>query len=136
MKHKFKSNVTTIKIRCSNNFTRRYSVSGFDKGTEEKSEKFLFDCDSCLILFTRNCINIAISFSFSLHNLPFYTVFRSRAVANIAERLILSYRSLRFSDRNSIIDCSFGITWRVFGVQLIDKVARTLFHSSLLFLLR
>ena len=48
----------------------------------------------------------------------------------------LLYRSLRFSDRNSIIDCNFGNTWRVFRAKLIDKVARTLFHSLLLFLLR
>ena len=65
--------------------------------------------------------------------MPFYTVFHSRAIANIT---VLLYRSLKFSDRNSIIDCNFGNTWRVFGVQIIDKVARTVFHSLLLFLLR
>ena len=54
----------------------------------------------------------------------------------VLQRLIFLYRSLRFSDRNSIIDCNFDNTWRVFGVRLIDKVARTLFHSLLLFLLR
>ena len=54
----------------------------------------------------------------------------------VLQRLSFLYRSLRFSDRNSIIDCNFDNTWRVFGVRLIDKVARTLFHSLLLFLLR
>ena len=111
-----------------------FKSSGFGKGTGGKSGKFQFDCDGC-ILFTRRSINITNSFSFSLHNLPFYTAFRSRAIANITG-LILLYRSLSFSDRNSIIDCNFGNTWRVFGVKIIDKVARTLFHSLLLFLLR
>ena len=87
------------------------------------------------VLFTRRSINTTNSFSFSLHNLPFYTVFSSRAIANITG-LILLYRSLRLSDRNSIIDCNVGNTWRVFGAKLIVKVARTLFHSLLLFLLR
>ena len=106
----------------------------FDKGSGEKSGKFQLDCDGW-ILFTRRSINITNSFSFSLHNLPFYTVFRSRAIANITG-LILLYRSLTFRGRNSIIDCNFGNTWRVFSAKLIDKVARTLFHSLLLFLLR
>ena len=61
-----------------------FKSSGFDKATGEKSEKFQLDCDGC-ILFTRRSINITDSFSFSLHNLPFYTVFRSRAIGNITE---------------------------------------------------
>ena len=48
--------------------------SGFDKGTRGKSGKFQLDCDGC-ILFTRRSINITNSFSFSLQNLPFCTVF-------------------------------------------------------------
>ena len=64
--------------------------------------------------------------------MPFYTVFHSRAIANIT---VLLYRSLKFSDRNSINDCNFGNTLRVFGAKLTDKVAKTLFHSLLLFLL-
>ena len=94
-----------------------FKSSGFDKGTGGKSGKFQFDCDGC-ILFTRRSINITNSFSFSLHNLPFYTVFRSRAIANITG-LILLHKSLRLSDRNSIIDCNFCNTWRVFGAKLI-----------------
>ena len=43
----------------------------------------------------------------------------------ILQRLILLYKSLRFSDRNSIIGCNFDNTWR-FSVKLFDKVARTL----------
>ena len=39
--------------------------------------------------------------------MPFYTVFHSRAIANIT---VLLYRSLKFSDRNSNIDCNFGNT--------------------------
>ena len=54
------------------------------KEVEENQENSMFDCDGC-ILFTRRSINITNSFSFSLHNLPFYTVFRSRAIANITE---------------------------------------------------
>ena len=55
--------------------------SGFDKGTGEKSGKFQFDYDGC-ILFTRREYN---SFSFSSYNLPFHTVFRSGAIASITE---------------------------------------------------
>ena len=61
-----------------------FKSSGFNKGTGGKSGKFQFDCDGC-ILFTRRSINIANSFSFSLYNLPFSTVFRSRAIAYITE---------------------------------------------------
>ena len=61
-----------------------FKSSVFDKGTGGKSGKFQFDCDGC-ILFTRRSINITNSFSFSLYNLPFYTVFRSRAIAYITE---------------------------------------------------
>ena len=104
-----------------------FKSSGFDKGTGGKSEKFQLDCDGC-ILFTRRSINITNSFSFFLYNLPFSTGFRSRAIADITEAHLL-YIPLRFSDRVPIIDCNFGNTWRVFGVKLIDKVARTLFHS-------
>ena len=93
------------------------------------------DCDGC-ILFTRRSINITNSFSFSLYNLPFFILFFAAELSIILQRLILLHRSLRFNDRNSIIDCNFGNTWRVFGVQIIDKVARTVFHSLLLFLLR
>ena len=57
---------------------------GFDKETGEKSGKFQFDCDDC-ILFTRRSINITDKFSFSLYNLPFCTLFRSRAIAYITE---------------------------------------------------
>ena len=64
--------------------------------------------------------------------MPFYTVFHSRAIANIT---VLLYRSLKFSDRHSIIDCNFGNTWRVFGAKLTDKVATKPFHSLPLFLL-
>ena len=103
--------------------------------TGGKSGKFQFDCDGC-ILFTRRSINITNSFSFSLYNLPFFILFFAAELSIILQRLILLHRSLRFNDRNSIIDCNFGNTWRVFGVQIIDKVARTLFHSLLLFLLR
>ena len=53
----------------------------------------------------------------------------------ILQRLILLYRPLRFSDGISMIDCNFDNTWRLIGVKLIDKVARILFHSLLLFLL-
>ena len=60
-----------------------FESSGFYKGTGGKSG-FQFDCDGC-ILFTRRSINITDSFSFSLYNLPFYTVFRRRALANITE---------------------------------------------------
>ena len=102
-----------------------FKSSGFDKGTGGKSEKFQIDCDGCILF---NCT------SFSLYNIPFYTFF-AEELSLILQRLILLYRSLRFSDRNSIIDCNFGNTWR-FGVKLVDKVARTLFHSLLLFLLR
>ena len=55
-----------------------------DKGTGGKSGKFQFDCDGC-ILFMRRSINITNPFSFSLYNLPFYTFFRSRAIAYITE---------------------------------------------------
>ena len=61
-----------------------FKRSGFDKGTGGKSGKFQFDCDGC-ISFTLRSINIKNSFFFSLYNLPFYTVFRSRAIANITE---------------------------------------------------
>ena len=116
-------------------FMVNFKSSGFNKGTGGKSGKFQFDCHGCILLiYASYCgINITDSFSFSLYNMPFYTVFHSRAIANIT---VLLYRSLKFSDRNSIIDCNFGNTWRVFGVQIIDKVARTVFHSLLLFLLR
>ena len=98
-----------------------FKSSGFDKGTGGKSGKFQFDCDGC-ILFTRRSINITNSFSFSLYNLPFYTVFRSRTIANVKEANCI-IQITQISDRNSIIDCSFGNTWRVFGVKIIDKVA-------------
>ena len=110
-----------------------FKSSGFDKGTGGKSGKFQFDCDGC-ILFTRRSINITNSFSFSLYNLPFFILFFAAELSIILQRLILLHRSLRFNDRNSIIDCNFGNTWLVFGVKIIDKVARTLFHSLLLFL--
>ena len=61
-----------------------FKSSGFDKETGEKSGKFQFDCDG-RILFTRRSINITDSFSFSLYNLPFCTLFRSRAIAYITE---------------------------------------------------
>ena len=109
--------------------------SGFDKGTGGKSEKFQCHSDGC-ILFTCCSINITNSFSFSFHNLPFFILFFAAELSIILQRLILLHRSLRFNDRNSIIDCNFGNTWRVFGVKIIDKVARILFHSLLLFLLR
>ena len=112
-----------------------FKSSGFDKGTGGKSGKFQFDCNGC-ILFTRRSINIKNSLSFSLYNLPFFILFFAAELSIILQRLILLHRSLRFNDRNSIIDCNFGNTWRVFGVQIIDKVARTVFHSLLLFLLR
>ena len=56
-----------------------FRSSGFDKGTGRKSGKFQFDCDGC-ILFKRRSIN-----SFSLYNMPFSTVFRSRSIAYITE---------------------------------------------------
>ena len=62
-----------------------FKSSGFDKGTGGKSGKFQFDCDGCTLLFTRRSISITNSFSFSLYNLPFSTVFRSRAIAYITE---------------------------------------------------
>ena len=107
-----------------------FKSSGFNKGTGGKSGKFQFDCDGCIIFVyaSYRSINITDSFSFSLYNMPFYTVFHSRAIANIT---VLLYRSLKFSDRNSNIDCNFGNTWWVFGAKLTDKVARTLFHSLL-----
>ena len=61
-----------------------FKSSGFDKGTGGKSGKFQFNCDG-YILVTHNCINITKSFSFSLCNLPFYAVFRSKAIASITE---------------------------------------------------
>ena len=61
-----------------------FRSSGFDKGTGGKSGKFQFDCDGC-ILFTRCSINITNSFSFSLYNLPFSTVFCSKAIAYITK---------------------------------------------------
>ena len=112
-----------------------FKSSGFGKGTGRKSGKFLFDCDGWIV-FTRRSINITNSFSFSLYNLPFFILFFAAELSIILQRLILLHRSLRFNDRNSIIDCNFGNTCRVFGVQIIDKVARTVFHSLLLFLLR
>ena len=63
-------------------------------------------------------------------------LFFAAELSLILQTLILLYGSLRFSDRISIIECNFGNAWHVFGVKLIDKVARTLFHSLLLFLLR
>ena len=98
-----------------------FKSCGLDKETREKSGKFQFDCDGC-ILFTRRSINITNSFSFALYNLPFYTVFPSRAIANVKEANCI-IQITQISDRNSIIDCSFGNTWRVFGVKIIDKVA-------------
>ena len=77
------------------------------------------DCDGC-ILFTRRSINITNSFSFSLYNLPFFILFFAAELSIVLQRLILLHRSLRFKDRNSIIDCNFGNTWRVFGVKIID----------------
>ena len=64
-----------------------FKSSGFDKGTGGKSGKFQFDCDGCIIfVYASYCsINITDSFSFSLYNMPFYTVFHSRAIANITE---------------------------------------------------
>ena len=61
-----------------------FKSCGFDKGTGGKSGKFQIDCDGC-ILFTRRSINIRNSFSFPLYNLPFYPVFRSRAIAYVTE---------------------------------------------------
>ena len=60
-----------------------FKSSGFYKGTGVKSGKFQFDY-GCF-LFTRRSINITNSFSFFLYNLPFSTVFRSRAIAFITE---------------------------------------------------
>ena len=54
-----------------------------------------------------------------------FLLFFAAELLLILQRLILLYRPLRFSDRISIIDCNFGNTWRVFGVKLIDKIART-----------
>ena len=110
-----------------------FRSSGFGKGTGGKSGKFL-DCDGC-ILFTRRSINIKINFPFPYTICPF-TLFFAAELSLISQRLILLYRSLKFSGRNSIIGCNYNNTWRVFGAKLIDKVARTLFHSLLLFLLR
>ena len=56
-------------------FMVNFKSSGFNKGTEGKSGKFQSYCG----------INITDSFSFSLYNMPFYTVFHSRAIANITE---------------------------------------------------
>ena len=67
-----------------------FKSSFFDKGTGGKSGKFQFDCDGCILL-TRRSINITNSFSFSSHNLPFYTVFRSRAIAYITEANFVVY---------------------------------------------
>ena len=111
-----------------------FKSSGFGKGTGGKSGKFQFDCDGC-ILFTRRSINIKIHFPFPYTICPFILFFAA-GLSLILQRLILLYRSLKFSGRNSIIDCNFGNTWRVSGAKLIDKVARTLFHTLLLFLLR
>ena len=111
-----------------------FKSSGFDKGTGGKSGNFQLDCDDC-ILFTRRTIIITNSFPFP-YTICLFILFFAAELSLILQRLILLYRSLRFSDRNSIIDCNFGNTWRVFGAKLIDKVARTLFHSLLLFLLR
>ena len=61
-----------------------FKSSVLDKGTGGKSGKFQFDCDGCILL-TRRSINITNSFSYSSYNLPFYTVFRSRAIAYITE---------------------------------------------------
>ena len=97
-----------------------FKSSGFDKGTGRKSGKFQFDCGGC-ILFTRRSINITNSLSFSFYNLPFFcTVFFTAELSIMLQRLILLHRSLRFNNRNSIIDCNFGNTWRVFGVKIIE----------------
>ena len=85
--------------------------SGFDKGTGEKSGKFQFDCDGC-ILFTRRGI---IHFPFP-QTICLFILFFAAELSRILQRLILLYKPLRFSDRISIIDCIFGNTWRVFGV--------------------
>ena len=79
--------------------------SGFDKGTGEKSGKFQFDCDGC-ILFTRRCI---IHFPFP-HTICLFILFFAAELSRILQRLILLYKPLRFSDRISIIDCIFGNT--------------------------
>ena len=84
------------------NFKSSRSIKEVQENQENSSS------NGC-ILFTRRSINTTNSFSFSLDNLPFYTVFSSRAIANITG-LILLYRSLRLSDRNSIIDCNVGNT--------------------------
>ena len=62
----------------------KFKSSGFDKETGEKSGKFQFDCDGCILLTGRS-INVTFSFSFYLYNLPFCTLFRSRAITNITE---------------------------------------------------
>ena len=59
-----------------------FKSSVFDKGTGGKSGKFQFD--GCILL-TRRSINITNSFSFSSYNLPFYAVFRRRAITYITE---------------------------------------------------
>ena len=93
-----------------------FKSSGFDKGTGGKSGKFQFDCDGC-ILFTRRSINITNSFSFSLYNLPFFMLFRSRVIDYITEAYFIT-QITQIYDRNSIINCNFGNTWRVFGVKI------------------
>ena len=92
-----------------------FKSSGFDKGTGEKSGKFHSDCDGC-ILFTRRSINIKIDFLFPYTICPFILFFAAE-LSLILQRLIILYVSLKFSDRNSIIDCNFGNTWRVFGAN-------------------
>ena len=61
-----------------------FKSSSFVKELEENQEN---SSSTVMVafLFTRRSINITNSFSFSLYNLPFYTVLRSRAVANITE---------------------------------------------------
>ena len=90
-----------------------FKSSGFDKGTGWKSGKFQFNCDGC-ILFTRRSINtLTNSFSFSLYKntICLFILFFAAQLSLILQGLILLYRSLRFSDRNSIIDYNFGNTF-------------------------
>ena len=64
--------------------TVNFKSSGFDKEIGEKAAKFQFDCDGCILLMGPS-INVTFSFSFSLYNLPFGTLFRSRAITKITE---------------------------------------------------
>ena len=69
------------------------------KGTGGKSIKFRFDCDGC-ILFTRRSINIKqIHFPIP-YTICLFKLFLAAELSLILQRLILLYRSLRFSDRN------------------------------------